>query len=627
MNQEKARSLVFTRRAALLGGGQVLLLSALVGRMYQLQIVESDRYTVMSRDNQLSDRLLEPLRGRILDRFGISLAENDHNYRVEVTPEKVGDLKQVLEQLSRFLPLTDEDRASIVLDAKKRRSFVPIVVSENLSWHQLASIEVNAPDLPGVSIEVGQRRRYTQGRNCSHIIGYVAVPSEKDLTSSPFDPLLELPGFRIGKSGVEKQYDENLRGKQGSKRVEVDAVGRVVRELEDKRIDPTPGQDLVLSIDIGLQQFVQQRLASELSASAVVLDAVTGDVLALGSTPAYDPTMFTRGVTVREWQDLTTDPLRPLANKVTGGEYAPGSTFKMMVALAALKRGIDPNRRVNCPGVYSVGNTHFHCWKKGGHGSVDMYNAHKYSCDVFFYDTAMQTGIDNIAEMARQFGFGAQTGIDLPGERHGLIPDSAWKQATYGEPWYPGETPSAGIGQGFITATPLQLAVMAARVASGRAIVPHFRRAAIVGAAADTPAANEAPALDIPERHFEVVREGMRRVVNDAGGTAFRARIAEPGMEMAAKTGTAQVRHISMSEHLSGVRKNQDLPWQQRDHALFVCFAPVAAPRYALSVVVEHGGGGSAVAGPIAHDIMLETQRRNPARANLGQKLALAAKS
>lgn len=623
MNQEKARSLIFTRRAALLGGGQVLLLSALVGRMYQLQIVESDRYTVLSNDNQLSDRLLEPLRGRILDRFGISLAENDHNYRAEVVPEKVGDLKQVLEHLSRFIPLTDEDRAAILLDAKKRRAFVPIAVSENLSWHQLASIEVNAPDLPGVSIEVGQRRRYTQGRNCSHIIGYVAVPSESDLTG---DPLLELPGFRIGKSGVEKQYDESLRGKQGSKRVEVDAVGRVVRELEDKRIDPMPGQDLVLSIDIGLQQFVQQRLASELSASAVVLDATNGDVLALGSTPAYDPAMFTRGVTVREWQDLTSDPLRPLANKATGGEYAPGSTFKMMVALAALKRGIDPNRRVFCPGVYSVGNTHFHCWKKGGHGSVDMYNAHKYSCDVFFYDTAMQTGIDNIAEMARQFGLGAQTGIDIPGERHGLIPDSAWKQATYGEPWYPGETPSAGIGQGFITATPLQLAVMVARVASGRAIVPQFRRAAIVGAD-DASASSELPAIDVPERHLDVVREGMRRVSNDQGGTAYRARIAEPGMEMAAKTGTAQVRHISMSEHLSGVRKNQDLPWQQRDHALFVCFAPVAAPRYALSVVVEHGGGGSAVAGPIAHDIMLETQRRNPARANLGQKLALAVKS
>jgi penicillin-binding protein 2 len=622
MNQEKARSLVFTRRAALLGGGQALLLSALVGRMYQLQIVEADRYTVLSKDNQLSDRLLEPLRGRILDRFGISLAENDHNYRVEVIPEKVGDLKQVLEQLSRFIPLTDEDRAAILSDAKKRRSFVPIAVSENLSWHQLASIEVNAPDLPGVSIEVGQRRRYTQGRNASHIIGYVAAPAESDLTG---DRLLELPGFRIGKSGVEKQYDEILRGKQGRKQVEVDAVGRVVDERIEERIEPTAGQDLVLSIDSGLQQFVQQRLASELSASAVVLDAQTGDVLALGSAPAYDPSMFTRGVTVREWQGLTTDPLRPLANKATGGEYAPGSTFKMMVALAALKRGIDPNRHVFCPGVFRVGNTNFHCWKKGGHGSVDMYNAHKLSCDVFFYDTAMQTGIDNIANMARQFGFGAQTGIDAPGERRGLIPDSAWKQATYGEPWYPGETPSAGIGQGFITATPLQLAVMAARLASGRAVVPRFRRGALVGAdQAPTP---ELPALDIPERHLEIVREGMRRVTNEQGGTAFRARIAEPGMEMAAKTGTAQVRHISMSEHLSGVRKNQDLPWQQRDHALFVAFAPVAAPRYALSVVVEHGGGGSAVAGPIAHDIMLETQRRNPARANLGQKLAMTQKS
>jgi penicillin-binding protein 2 len=239
---------------------------------------------------------------------------------------------------------------------------------------------------------------------------------------------------------------------------------------------------------------------------------------------------------------------------------------------------------------------------------------------VYFYDTAMQTGIDNIADMARKFGLGSSTGIDIPGERKGLIPDSNWKQATYGEPWYPGETPSAGIGQGFITATPMQLAVMAARIASGRAVVPHFRRTGIVGAEAAPEA--ELAALDIPERHLEIVREGMRRVTNDAGGTAFRARIPDEGMQMAAKTGTAQVRHISMSEHLSGVRKNQDLPWQQRDHALFVAFAPVGAPRYALSVVVEHGGGGSAVAGPIAHDIMLETQRRNPARANLGQKLA-----
>jgi penicillin-binding protein 2 len=324
-----------------------------------------------------------------------------------------------------------------------------------------------------------------------------------------------------------------------------------------------------------------------------------------------------------EWQQLTADPLRPLANKAIGGEYAPGSTFKMMVALAALRAGVDPRHGVHCPGVYSVGNTRFHCWKKGGHGTLNMYDALKYSCDVFFYDTSRRVGIDAIAQMSHEFGLGQATGIDIPGERRGLIPDTNWKRSTFGEPWYPGETPSAGIGQGFITTTPLQLAVMTARIASGRAVVPRLRREAVVGAS-DAPPEPEAPALEIPEAHLAVVREGMRRVTNEPGGTAYRVRIAEPGMEMAGKTGTAQVRRITLSERLSGVKKNEDLPWEKRDHALFMCFAPVGAPQYALSVVVEHGGGGSKVAGPIAHDIMLETQRRNPSRATIGQRLAEA---
>jgi penicillin-binding protein 2 len=621
MNQEKARSLVFTRRAALLGGAQVVLLSTLVGRMYQLQIVESDEYQLLAEDNRINKRLLEPLRGRILDRFGIPLAENDHNYSVEIVPEDAGDIEKVLAELSRFVPLTAEERLKIVQDAKKKRAFVPIAVTDNLSWHQVSAVEVNAPDLPGVSIEVRQRRRYTQARTAAHIVGYVAAPAESDLTG---DPILELPGFRIGKSGVERQYEEMLRGQYGTKDVQVNAVGRVIGPPE--RTEPAvAGKDLVLSLDSELQRFVQQRLASELSASAVVIDVQNGDVLALGSTPSYDPTMFTRGLTMLEWQQLTNDPLRPLANKAIGGEYAPGSTFKMMVALAALRAGVDPRHGVYCPGVYSVGNTRFHCWKKGGHGTVNMYDALKYSCDVFFYDTSRRVGIDAIAEMSREFGLGQVTGIDVPGERRGLIPDTNWKRATFGEPWYPGETPSAGIGQGFITTTPLQLAVMTARMASGRAVVPRFRREAIVGA--DAPAEPEAPAMEIPEEHLAVVREGMRRVSNDPGGTAYRVRIPEPGMEMAGKTGTAQVRRITLAERLTGVKKNEDLPWEKRDHALFVCFAPVGAPQYALSVVVEHGGGGSKVAGPIAHDIMLETQRRNPSRANIGPKLAEAAKS
>jgi penicillin-binding protein 2 len=622
MNQEKARSLTFTRRAALLGGAKVVLLSALVGRMYQLQIVDSDRFTALSRENQFSLRLLEPLRGRILDRFGIPLAENDHNYSVEIVPESAGDLEKVLAELSRFVPLTEDERQRIIRDAKRNRAFMPISVSDNLSWHQVSSIEVNTPDLPGVSIEVRQRRRYTQGRTTAHIVGYVAAPAESDLNG---DPILQLPGFRIGKSGIERQYEEALRGTHGTRTVEVNAVGRIIQEKKDDRKEPESGQDLVLALDSELQRFVQQRLASELAAAAVVIDVHNGDVLALGSTPSYDPTMFTRGLTMVEWQQLTNDPLRPLANKAIGGEYAPGSTFKMIVALAALRAGTDPRHGVYCPGVYSVGNTRFHCWKKGGHGTVNMYDALKHSCDVFFYDTSRRVGIDAIAQMSHEFGLGQATGIDIPGERRGLIPDTNWKRATFGEPWYPGETPSAGIGQGFITTTPLQLAVMTARMASGRAIVPRFRREAIVGA--DAAAVPEAPAMEIPEEHLAVVREGMRRVTNDQGGTAYRVRIPEPGMEMAGKTGTAQVRRITLSERLTGVKKNEDLPWEKRDHALFVCFAPVGAPQYALSVVVEHGGGGSKVAGPIAHDIMLETERRNPSRANIGPKLAEAAKS
>jgi penicillin-binding protein 2 len=315
-----------------------------------------------------------------------------------------------------------------------------------------------------------------------------------------------------------------------------------------------------------------------------------------------------------------------LSNKAIAGQYAPGSTFKMIVALAALANGTSPAHSVYCPGVYRVGNAQFHCWKKGGHGTLDMYDGLKHSCDVFFYDTARRVGIDNIAKMARLFGLGQPTGVDLPGERPGLIPDQNWKQATFGEPWYPGETPSAGIGQGFITTTPLQLALMTARLCNGgRAVVPHIARADIVkpGALAGEPA----PSLGVPEAHLEIIREGMNRVTNQQGGTAYRIRIEEPGMEMAGKTGTAQVRRITMRERLAGVRKNEDLPWEQRDHALFVGFAPVAAPQYAVAVVVEHGGGGSKVAGPIARDILTETQRRDPSRVNVNERLAMTERS
>ncbi len=368
---------------------------------------------------------------------------------------------------------------------------------------------------------------------------------------------------------------------------------------------------------------MQQRLAAQQSASAVVMDIFTGDVLAMGSVPSFDPDGFNRGLSPAEWRALSGDPAHPLTNKTLAGQYPPGSTFKTMTALAALEAGMDPGHTVFCPGFATLGNAVFHCWWRQGHGTLDMVGGIKHSCDVYFYDVARRTGIDAIAAMARRFGLGQPTGIDLAGEKPGLIPDSAWKKAVMKDVWHPGETLSAGIGQGFIQTTPLQLAVMTARIANGGfQLKPRLVRPARVSEA--DPAKAGAPAMGIDPNHLRVVEEGMRRVVNDPDGTAYGARIAQPGMEMAGKTGSAQVRHISMAEHLAGVRKNENLPWAMRDHALFVAYAPIGQPRYACAVVVEHGGGGAKVAGPIAHDIMVECQLRDPARPPEARRLASA---
>ncbi|HZT18063.1 MAG TPA: penicillin-binding protein 2 [Dongiaceae bacterium] len=618
MKQLQQLQKVFTRRTALLAGGQALLFSALVGRMYHLQVVETERFRLLADENRINIHLLAPLRGKIVDRFGTPLAVNNPNYRVVVVPEQTADMRQTLEMLARILPLTPEQIDRLMRERGKRRAFVPITVRENLDWDLVSRIEVNLPDLPGASIEVDQTRSYPYGGTTAHVLGYVGPPAENEVGD---DPLLQLPGFRIGKSGLEKVYDKKLRGTAGASEVEVNALGRVIRELD--RRDGQPGAELVSTLDIGLQEFVQQRLAAQQSASAVVMDIFTGDVLAMGSVPSFDPDGFNRGLSPAEWRALSGDPAHPLTNKTLAGQYPPGSTFKTMTALAALEAGMDPGHTVFCPGFATLGNAVFHCWWRQGHGTLDMVGGIKHSCDVYFYDVARRTGIDAIAAMARRFGLGQPTGIDLAGEKPGLIPDSAWKKAVMKDVWHPGETLSAGIGQGFIQTTPLQLAVMTARIANGGfQLKPRLVRPARVSEA--DPAKAGAPAMGIDPNQLRVVEEGMRRVVNDPDGTAYGARIAQPGMEMAGKTGSAQVRHISMAEHLAGVRKNENLPWAMRDHALFVAYAPIGQPRYACAVVVEHGGGGAKVAGPIAHDIMVECQLRDPARPPEARRLASA---
>lgn len=609
MDRETERYRSLTRRTLVLGGLQTGLFGTLAARMYYLQVVERERYRVLAEENRINIRLSVPSRGRIVDRFGVPLAVNHQNFRVVLVAEEAGDVEETLDRLSRIVTLTEFERRRALRDIGRRRAFVPVTLVENLGWQQVARLEANAPRLPGISIEVGELRHYPHGPATAHILGHVGAVSESELTG---DPVLALPGFRIGKTGVERQLEDSLRGEAGASQVEVNALGRVIREL--RRDEGTPGGDVRLTIDIGLQEYVQDRLRAERSAAAVVLDVETGEVFAMASQPSFDPNPFTAGMSLDAWNGLVNDPYGPLNNKAITGQYAPGSTFKMLVALAALEEGvIGPGYQAWCPGFLELGNHRFHCWRRGGHGWVALAEAISQSCDVYFYELSRRIGIEKIAAMAQRFGLGLPTGIDLPGEKEGLMPTRAWKQAMLGQPWQPGETLIAAIGQGYVLATPLQLAVMTARIANGRSQV-RPRVTLSVGEtgtpAADVPAAD----LGVSESSLALVRDGMERVTSSPTGTARWAQIDVAGMEMAGKTGTSQVRRISNVERLSGIIRNEDRPWRLRDHALFVAYAPMDAPRYAAAVVVEHGGSGSRTAAPIARDILLECQQRNPAR-------------
>lgn len=610
-DRDTDRYRLLTRRMLVLGGMKLGLLSTLVGRLYYLQVVESQKYTMQAEENRISLRLVAPSRGPIFDRFGVPLAVNQQNYRVVLVAERSRNLNETLDKISQIVPLTENDRRRVMREIQRKRRFVPVTVRENLTWEQVATIEINTPDLPGVAIEVGESRLYPEAEATAHILGYVGAVSEAELSHG--DPVLSLPGFRIGKSGIEKYHEKALRGVAGTSQLEVNAVGRVIRELS--RDEGQPGREVQLTLDIGLQRFVQQRLADEKSAACVVMDVNTGGIYALCAHPSYDPNQFATGISAELWEDLLSNPTTPLSNKAVAGQYAPGSTYKMVVALAALEAGIISSRHtVFCPGHMDLGDHRFHCWKKGGHGTMDMVGALRHSCDTYFYDLARRLGPDRIAETANRFGLGRSLGLDLPHERPGLIPTREWKQAALGAPWQQGETLVASIGQGYVLTTPLQLAVMTARLANGGfSVKPHLTKQ-VRGLTTEQ---TSWPPVGVKKENLDVVLRGMIEVVNNPIGTAFKARITEPGMEMAGKTGTAQVRRITMAERSTGVRKNEDLPWRERDHALFVAYAPLHSPRYACSVVVEHGGGGSTVAAPIARDVLIECQKRDPGRATV----------
>ena len=574
-----ARSMV--RRGVLIFALQGIFVAGLAARMRFLQIDQADQYRLLAEENRINVRLVPPSRGLVYDRDGLLIASNVQNYRAVIIREDVENLESLLNNLQTLLKISDEKKQAIRKLVLKHSPFVPITVH-------------------GLTADVGLNRHYPRGADYAHLLGYVGPVSDFDLKKrDDNDPLLKIPRFQIGKTGVEAKLERALRGNAGTKRIEVNAKGRVIRELS--RQESSPGQSVQMTIDTGLQNFALARLGKK-SASAVVMRVDNGDLLSMASSPSFDTNLFVEGISTNDYAALRDNEFRPLADKSVQGIYPPGSTFKMVIALAALDEGlIKPNEKIRCDGHIELADRKFHCWKRLGHEEITLTEALEQSCDVFFYDLALRVGIEKITQMAKRLGIGIKHNLPLSGVARGLSPTKNWKLKTQGESWVLGDTLNVGIGQGYVLASPLQLAVMAARIASGKVVEPRIIKR-VNGVEQKIP--NQLK-LDIDPNALGIIRSGMYEVSNGIKGTARKSKIAISEISMAAKTGTSQVRNITSKERATGVIPNEKLPYNRRDHALFVGFAPYNQPKYAIAVVVEHGGGGSKVAAPIARDIML----------------------
>jgi penicillin-binding protein 2 len=595
----------------MLGGFQALLSTALIGRLYYLGVIESGQYKTLAEENRVSLRFLTPERGDILDRAGRLLATNRRDYRIFLVPEQTSDPEATLKSLGQMIALSDNETRRLLERIHRQRSFQPVSVAENLDWETFARVNVASIKLAGVQPDAGQTRFYPEGRATSHVVGYVGPITEEDIGD---DPILHIPGVKIGRAGLEDTFDLALRGQAGTSRFEVNAYGRVVRELT--RQEGEVGQTLTLTIDLELQKFVTERLA-EKSAAAIVMDVNNGDILVQASTPSFDSNQFNLGFSHKDWDTLVKDPRKPLINKCLAGQYPPGSTFKMIVALAALEAGVvNSSETILCTGERKLGDRIFHCWKEEGHGRLSMSDAIGQSCDIYFYEIARRTGIEKIAEMARRFGFGKEHSISVGSQAKGLVPDRGWKMANYGERWQIGETLITGIGQGALLSTPLQLALMTAQIANGgKQIAPRLVQA--LGVKSLPPV--KGSEIGINRRHLNLVKTGMIKTMR-AGGTAYGSRFLDRQDQIAGKTGTSQVRRITAAEREAGSEALKLRPWKERDHALFVGYVPLEAPKYAVAVVVEHGGGGSSVAAPIARDILKRALELDPVGSVAGRK-------
>ena len=595
----------FSRRALLIGAGEAVVFGGIAARLYDLQVTQHGKYALLARQNSISERLVAPERGLITDRFGTILAGNQQHWRALFMQALSPAPQAVLQNFFALVNVTDDEQARIAQDLASRPGYIPVLLKDFLDWQDMAAIEVNTPNLPGVVVEVGASRIYPLGAIAAHAVGYVARPNRREASA---DTVLALPGMRVGRNGVEDVQDGALRGEPGFVQTETNVHGELVREVAHDA--GTPGQTVALALDTGLQQLAVQSLSGNAGAVAM-LDATTGEILALASTPGFDPGLFDKGVPATVWDGWMTDARDPLQNKATSGLFAPGSTFKPTVALAAMKSGaLTGDTILTCTGSFTLGDHVFWCDNHVAHGSINLPTALQVSCDVFFYQVALMVGIDRMAEMASRLGLGVDLGADLPNVSAGLVPTLAWARSR-GIHWAEGSTVVQGIGQGYTQLTPLALATMIARVATGSAVGPHITRR-VGGVLQNGADPDDWPDLGVDDTHLATLRQGLFEVVNTPSGTAYASRLDLPNVQMAGKTGTAQVHNNTAAEKQKNFN-DMTMAWEDRPNALFVGYAPADNPHYAIAVVVEHGNFGAQSAAPIAKAMMTYAIQNDPA--------------
>lgn len=586
MNKEIEDFKRFQKRALLLGFGKVLFTSLLIGKLYYLQILNKSKFGKLSETNRIKVKILYPERGIIFDENGEKIAQNRIDYQLAVLKEKKKKIDLNIQNLKKIIEFTDYDLVQLKKNIKRNNLDDFITIKQNLNWSELEIVNYFLHKFPYLEINKEKVRSYKNNYAFSHVIGYVGYQTQKK-------QIKNLPDLKIGKTGIENIYNEELVGNQGWQKVESNSSGKIVRKLET--IQSLSGKNLFTNLNARIQEFAFKKL-NNLSGSFVLLNCQTGGVVSMVSSPSFDINEFSYGIKSETWRDLQSDIRNPLLNKSLSGLYSPGSTFKLIVALMVLKKKkFNAEQNFFCNGHVELGNHKFHCWKREGHGLVNLHKAIKESCDCYFYSLANEIDIDDLAKVANDFSFGELTDVDLPNESRGLMPTQNWKKKNKNDIWHLGETYNAVIGQGFTLSTPLQIATMTARIASGKKIIPSIRKKKLD---------KEFQNLNYSVDSMKFIKNSMFSVVNDYKGTAFSSRLNNKKFQMAGKTGTSQVRRISLIERESGVIENEQLPYKLRDHSIFAGFAPFENPIYAIATVIEHAGSGSKVAAPISRDII-----------------------